>query len=295
VKHQLSPGTQKTMSHRLTTTFAHLHAANRAAFVPFIMAGDPDRVASQQLLDGLPAAGADIIELGLPFSDPMADGPSIQAAGLRALQASMTVAGALAMVRAFRSHNNETPLILMGYYNPVYSYGPERFARDAVDAGVDGVILVDLPPEEEAEFASPARAAGLDLIRLVSPVTDGQRLTRIARSASGFLYYVALTGVTGAQAARLEDTTAALVRIRAASPLPVGVGFGIRTPDQAAAVAQVADAVIVGSAIVDQITATLDRPQAVEETLAFAAALARAVATARTGTLGEPARTGLAG
>jgi tryptophan synthase alpha chain len=269
---------------RLSDTFTRLCAENRAAFVPFIMAGDPDRAASERLLAGLPAAGADIIELGMPFSDPMADGPSIQAAGLRALKAGMTLVSVLDMARAFRARNTDTPLVLMGYYNPVYHYGPERFARDAVAAGVDGVILVDLPPEEEAEFAGPARAAGLDLIRLVSPVTDGQRLSRIAQSASGFLYYVSLTGVTGAAAAPLEQTQAAVSRIKAASNLPVGVGFGIRTPAQAAAVARFADAVIVGSAIVDRITAQIGAANLVDETLAFAASLAQAAAKARTDT-----------
>jgi len=266
---------------RLATTFTRLRAENRAAFIPFIMAGDPDRATSARLLAGLPEAGADIIELGMPFSDPMADGPSIQAAGLRALRAGATLGGVLAMVREFRTHNTQTPLVLMGYYNPVYHYGPEAFAQDAKAAGVDGVILVDLPPEEEAEFAVPARAAGLDLIRLVSPVTGGQRLSRIAQSASGFLYYVSLTGVTGAAAAPLAGIQAAVSRIRAASSLPVGVGFGIRTPEQAAAVARIADAAIVGSAIVDRITASLDDAALVDATLAFARTLSQAVRTAR--------------
>lgn len=266
---------------RLAATFTRLRAENRAAFIPFIMAGDPDRATSGHLLAGLPAAGADIIELGMPFSDPMADGPSIQAAGLRALRAGMTLTGVLAMVQTFRSRNDHTPLVLMGYYNPVYHYGPERFVKDATAAGVDGVILVDLPPEEEAEFAVPARAAGLDLIRLVSPVTGGQRLSRIAQSASGFLYYVSLTGVTGAAATPLEHTRAAVNRIKAASELPVGVGFGIRTPEQAAAVARFADAAIVGSAIVDRITAGIGSAALVADTLAFAGTLAQAVATAR--------------
>lgn len=262
---------------RLNTTFATLKSANRAALIPFIMAGDPNLAASARLLHALPDAGADIIELGIPFSDPMADGPVIQAAGIRALQAGTTLKKILAMVQDFRRTNTKTPIVLMGYYNPFYRYGVEAFTRDAAAAGVDGVIAVDLPPEEETEFATPARAAGLDLIRLISPVTDGQRVGRITRAASGFVYYVSLTGVTGAASAPLDKTELALQRIRQQTSLPVGVGFGIKTPADAAAMARIADAVIVGSSLVTRLHETGDVAQAA----AFVRELADAVHTAR--------------
>jgi tryptophan synthase alpha chain len=240
---------------RIADRFRMTAAEKRAAFVPFIMAGDPDFETSLALMKGLPEAGADLIELGVAFTDPMADGPAIQAAGLRALAAGQTLKKTLAMVRAFRQSDDATPVILMGYYNPFYAYGVEAFLNDAKAAGVDGFIVVDLPPEEDAEMCLPARAAGLDFIRLATPTTDDQRLPKVLKNASGFLYYVSVAGVTGHKVGAAEEIADAARRLKAASGLPVAVGFGIRTPEKAAETARVADAVVVGSALVERIGA----------------------------------------
>lgn len=238
---------------RIARRFAALAAEGRAGLVTFTTACDPDYATSLALLKGLPAAGADLIELGMPFSDPMADGPAIQAASLRALKAGGRMSLTLAMVREFRAGDADTPLILMGYYNPIHSYGVERFLRDAGAAGVDGLIVVDVPAEEDAELCLPATAAGIAFIRLITPTTDAERLPVVLRHSSGFLYYVSITGVTGTAAASDAAIAAAVARLRPHSPLPLAVGFGIRTPEQAAAVARVADAAVVGSAIVQRI------------------------------------------
>jgi tryptophan synthase alpha chain len=257
---------------RIETTFARLKAERRRAFVAFVMAGDPDPDTSLALVRGLPAAGVDLIELGMPFTDPMADGPSIQRAGQRALEAGQTMDGTLAMVRAFREADAATPVVLMGYYNPVYSRGVDRFLAEAVAAGVDGLIVVDLPPEEDAELCLPARAAGLDFVRLATPTTDDRRLPTVLTNTSGFVYYVSITGITGAAAADAAAVAPEVARIKAATPLPVCVGFGIRTPAAAAAVAGIADGAVVGSAIVDRIGRG-DRP---DDVLAFVRSLADA-------------------
>ncbi len=235
---------------RLDATFAALRSHGRKAFVAYVMAGDPDAATSLAILKGLPAAGVDVIELGVPFTDPMADGPTIQAAGQRALAGGQTLARTLDMVRAFRAEDATTPIILMGYYNPILSRGVPTFLAEAVEAGIDGLIVVDLPPEEDAELCLPARAAGLDFIRLATPTTDAARLPAVLANTSGFVYYVSITGITGA--ARPEPATVGpeVARIKAATGLPVVVGFGIATPEDAAAIAGVADGCVVGSAIV---------------------------------------------
>ncbi|MDR3518467.1 MAG: tryptophan synthase subunit alpha [Azospirillaceae bacterium] len=243
---------------RIANRFAALRRAGRAGLVTFVTAGDPDPETAQAILDGLPAAGADLIELGMPFSDPMADGPAIQASSLRALRTGMSLAGTLAMVRRFRARDAETPLILMGYFNPIEHYGVDRFLADAKAAGVDGMIVVDLPPEEDADLCVPARAMGLDFIRLVTPTTDDARLPAVLVNTGGFLYYVSITGITGTAAASEQQIAAAISRLRRHTELPLAVGFGITTPQAAAAVARVADAAVVGSAIVARITANLD-------------------------------------
>ncbi len=252
---------------RLTDRFARCRRVGRAALVTYVMAGDPDRDTSLALMHGLVAGGTDIIELGLPFTDPMADGPAIQAAGLRALAAGQTTAGTLDLVRDFRRHDQATPIVLMGYYNPIYVYGPERFAADAVAAGVDGCIVVDLPPEVDAEFRLPATQAGLDLIRLATPTSDARRLATVVGGAGGFIYYVSVTGITGAAAADPERLKPALAAIRSATDLPVVVGFGVRTPAQVAALAEIADGVVVGTALIEALAATLDGPRATERTI----------------------------
>ncbi|HEY1300677.1 MAG TPA: tryptophan synthase subunit alpha [Stellaceae bacterium] len=271
---------------RIERRFAALRAEGRAGLVTFLTAGDPDRETSLRLIAGLAGAGADLIEIGMPFSDPMADGPVIQAAGQRALKAGMSLRGTLELVRELRRANGATPIVLMGYYNPIYRYGAEGFARDAVMAGVDGVIIVDLPPEEDAELAGPARAAGLDLIRLATPTSDDERLRRIVRGAGGFVYYVAVAGITGTRSADSAETSAAVARLRRCTPLPIAVGFGIRTPEQAAAVARAADAAAVGSALVQRVAQNLaadGRAEAglVEAVLADVRALAAGVRRAR--------------
>jgi tryptophan synthase alpha chain len=243
---------------RIAGRFAELRAAKRAGFVPFITAGDPDAETSFAVLEKLPEAGADLIELGVPFSDPMADGPAIQAAGLRALQAGMTLPRVLAVVRDFREKDTVTPIVLMGYYNPIHHYGVARFLAAAKAAGVDGLIVVDLPPEHDEELCLPARDAGLDFIRLATPTTDDKRLPQVLKNTQGFLYYVAVAGVTGTKSATADVITAAVTRLKRHTRLPIAVGFGIRTPEQAAAVARVADAAVVGSALVDRVAAALD-------------------------------------
>lgn len=255
---------------RIDRQFARLKAEGRKAFVAYIMAGDPDADTSMAVMKGLPAAGVDIIELGMPFTDPMADGPTIQLAGQRALEGGQTLARTLAMAAEFRKTDQTTPIVMMGYYNPIYSRGVDRFLQEALAAGVDGLIVVDLPPEEDDELCLPAQAAGLNFIRLATPTTDAKRLPRVLTNTSGFVYYVSITGITGAGAAAAGDVGPEVARIKAATDLPVVVGFGISTPDAAAAIAGVADGCVVGSAIVREIGA--GKP--VQDVLAFVARLA---------------------
>lgn len=251
---------------RITRTFAALKKEGRAAFIPFVMAGDPDFARSLKLVQGLPAAGADLIEIGVAFTDPMADGPAIQAAGLRALAAGQTLKKTLDLVAAFRAGDDRTPVILMGYYNPFHAYGVDRFLKDASASGVDGLIVVDLPPEEDSELCLPARAAGLDFIRLATPTSDDRRLPALLRNTSGFLYYVSVAGVTGGATGEKADVEAAIARIRRASALPVAVGFGIKTADGAARTARIADGVVVGSALVEALASHLNQAS-LEETV----------------------------
>ncbi len=255
---------------RIDDTFARLKAEGRKAFVAYIMAGDPDVAASFAVMRGLPAAGVDVIELGIPFTDPMADGPTIQAAGQRALDGGMTVDKTLQMVRDFRAQDATTPIVLMGYYNPIYSRTVERFIAEATEAGVDGLIIVDLPPEEDEELCIPAQKAGMNFIRLATPTTDDKRLPKVLQNTSGFVYYVSITGITGAGAAQAGDVGPEVARIKRSTDLPVVVGFGITSPESARAIAAVADGCVVGSAIVKQIGE--GRPAA--EVLAFVSGLA---------------------
>ena len=266
---------------RLETRFAELKAEGRAALVTFVTAGDPGYDASLRVLKGLPAAGADVIELGMPFTDPMADGVAIQLATLRALEAGQTLAKTLQMVREFRVENQATPIVLMGYYNPIHRFGVDKFVAEAKQAGVDGLIIVDLPPEHDAELATPAQAAGIDFIRLTTPTTDDARLPRVLERSTGFVYYVSVAGVTGAGSATTEHVTEAVARLRRHTNLPVSVGFGIRTPEQAAAIARLADGVVVGSALVDKIAHAKDADQAVNDVLSLCSALAEGVRAAR--------------
>ncbi len=270
---------------RLAATFVRLKKEGRAAFVPFITAGDPDMETSFAILEKLPEAGADIIELGMPFTDPMADGPAVQASSVRALKAGTTLVKVLEMVKKFRSADKDTPIVLMGYYNPIHAYGTARFARDVAGAGVDGLIVVDLPLEEDEVLRVPAQAQGVDLVRFVTPTTDDARLKRIVAEASGYLYYVSVAGVTGTKAVPEDAVRAALARVRAATDLPCTVGFGIRSPQQAEAIARIADGVVVGSAIVSQIAENLGggRDKIVSEVLALAGALAGSTHAARRG------------
>ncbi len=255
---------------RIDDTFARLRSQGKKGFVAYMMAGDPNYATSLAVMQGLPGAGVDIIELGIPFTDPMADGPTIQLAGQRALEAGQTLEKTLAMAREFRKSDSVTPIVLMGYYNPIYARGVDRFLVDAVAAGIDGLIVVDLPPEEDAELCIPAQAAGLNFIRLATPTTDAKRLPRVLQNTSGFVYYVSITGITGAAAAQSGDVAPEVARIKASTDLPVIVGFGITTPEQARAIAGVADGCVVGSAIVKDIGA--GKP--VAEVLANVAALA---------------------
>ena len=271
---------------RIARRFASLRTQGRAGLITYLSCGDPDAETFARILAGLPKAGADLIEVGVPFSDPMADGPAIQAAGLRALNAGMTLPKTLDIVRAFRRGDAETPIVLMGYYNPIYRYGAERFCPDAKSAGVDGLITVDLPPEEDEELHAPARAAGIDLVSLTAPTSDEKRLPVVLRHATGFVYHVSIAGITGTKSASIADVAKAVARIRRHTPLPVAVGFGIKTPEQAAEVARVADAAVVGTALVQRVAASLDErnramPGLVEAVLADVAALARGVRGAR--------------
>jgi len=272
---------------RIAKRFATLAADGRAGLVTFVTAGDPDAATAAAILDGLPQAGADLIELGMPFSDPMADGPVIQASSLRALRAGQKMASTLDAVRRFRTRDRDTPVVLMGYYNPIYRYGDERFSKDAASAGVDGLIVVDLPPEEEGELRPHATASGLSLIRLVSPNTSDARIAALMKGTSGFVYHVSITGITGTRSAEASGVAKVVRRIRAATSLPVAVGFGIRTPEQAAEIARVADAAVVGSSIVQKIADGLDaggraRPDTAKSVFDYVAELARGVRAART-------------
>jgi tryptophan synthase alpha chain len=270
---------------RLAARFAALKSKKQSGLVTFVTAGDPDFKVSAEILAGLPDAGADIIEIGMPFSDPMADGPAIQAANLRALKAGITLPKVLDLVHGFRTEDKDTPVVLMGYYNPIYVYGVESFLKDAKAAGADGLILVDLPPEEDAEVCLPSKAYGLDFIRLVTPTTDAKRLPAVLTHASGFLYYVSVAGTTGAKQADAGSVGGAVAELRRHSPLPVAVGFGITNPQQARNVARQADAIVVGSAIVGRIAAGLDgkgraRPGLAAEVLEFVKSLAVAAHSA---------------
>ena len=270
---------------RIDRRFAALKAEGRAAFVAYVMAGDPDAATALEIVKGLPAAGADLIELGFPFSDPMAEGPTIQRASQRALAQKMTLNGTLDIVRAFREGDQDTPVILMGYLNPLVNRGFTTFAKQAHEAGVDGLIVVDCPPEEADPLSDALEAEGLALIRLASPTTDDKRLPAVIRRTSGFVYYVSVAGVTGVKEADADAVAPAVERIRKASGLPVAVGFGIRTPDRAAEVARVADAAVVGSALVDEIeSAARLNENVTEKVLLKASELAKAVRSARVGT-----------
>jgi tryptophan synthase alpha chain len=269
-------------SGRIRRRFEALRAAGRGGLVAFVTAGDPDRETSAEILAGLPAAGADVVELGMPFTDPMADGPSIQGSSQRALKAGIKLRQILEMVRTFRADDPDTPIVLMGYYNPIYSYGVPRFVADAREAGVDGLIVVDLPPEEDAELCLPALEAGLNFIRLATPTTDDARLPAVLANTSGFVYYVSITGITGTRGAAAEQIGAAVERLRRHTELPIAVGFGIKTPEQAAAVAAAANAAVVGSALVDTVRDHLDvdghaTPGVVQAVLGKVRALARGV------------------
>jgi tryptophan synthase alpha chain len=252
---------------RIDARLAKLKAEGRAALVTFVTAGDPDAGTSLSILKALPGAGADIIEFGMPFSDPMAEGPPIQAADIRALAAGQTMVRTLAQVRAFREGDNETPIVLMGYYNPIYIYGVERFVSDAKAAGVDGLIVVDLPPEEDEELCLPAIRAGISFIRLATPTSDDKRLPVLLRNSSGFVYYVSVLGVTGVKSAAAGDVATAVARIKAHTPLPVMVGFGVKTGEQAAAIAAHADGVVVGSALVNAVRDSLQDGKATATTV----------------------------
>jgi tryptophan synthase alpha chain len=243
---------------RIDTRFTELAKQGRAAFVTFVMCGDPDLKTSLEILKALPKAGADIIEIGMPFTDPMADGPAIQAAGLRALKAGTTLKKTLGVVRAFRKDDDATPLVLMGYYNPIYIYGVDAFLADAKAAGVDGLIIVDLPPEEDTELCLPAMKAGLNFIRLATPTTDDKRLPAVLANTSGFVYYVSITGITGSASADTSQVAAAVARIKRHTKLPVCVGFGIKTPDAARSIAQTANGAVVGSALIEVLRDSLD-------------------------------------
>ncbi|MBK5924296.1 tryptophan synthase subunit alpha [Rhodovulum sulfidophilum] len=255
---------------RIDAKFAALKAENRKAFVAYVMAGDPDYATSLDIVKGLPAAGVDIIELGLPFTDPMADGPTIQLAGQRALDGGQTLQKTLELARAFRAEDDSTPIVMMGYFNPIHSRGVERFLGEAKEAGIDGLIVVDLPPEEDTELCLPAQAAGLDFIRLATPTTDDRRLPRVLQNTGGFVYYVSITGITGAAAAEATDVAPEIARIKAKTDLPVIVGFGIRSPENARAMAAVADGAVVGSAIVKLV----EEKKPVAEILAYVKTLA---------------------
>ena len=267
---------------RIEKRFAALKAEGRGALVAFVTAGDPDQKTAREIVLGLPAAGADIIELGMPFSDPMADGPSVQASSLRALKAGATLANTLELVAAFRAEDQNTPIILMGYFNPIYIYGVDAFLTDAKAAGIDGLIIVDLPPEEDSELCKPAIDAGIRWIRLATPTTDDERLPKVLNNASGFIYYVSILGVTGSASTPEDATRKAVMRLKSHTDLPVAVGFGIKTPEMAATIAKSADAAVVGSAIVDRVLEGLDAdgkpgPDTARNVLSFVSELAAGV------------------
>jgi tryptophan synthase alpha chain len=267
---------------RLDTRFAQLAGENRKAFVAFLTAGDPDVATSAAIIAGLPKAGADVIEIGMPFTDPMADGPAIQASSLRALKAGQTLVGTLKMVRQFRENDDSTPIVLMGYYNPIYYYGPEKFVAEAKEAGVDGLIVVDLPPEEDEELCLPALRGGLNFIRLATPTTDDARLPDVLKNTSGFVYYVSIAGITGSAAPQKTAVAANVARIKSHTDLPVVVGFGIRTPEQAHDIASIADGAVVGSVLVEAVAQNLDAqgkalPELVDHVLLLASQLAAGV------------------
>ena len=268
-------------SKRIEERFAKLKSAGRAGLVTFTTAGDPDIDTAQKILNGLPDAGADIIELGMPFSDPMADGPAIQLASLRALKSGVTLAKTLAMVARFRQLDEQTPIVLMGYYNPIYHYGNQRFLEDAVNAGVDGLIIVDLPPEEDDELCHPCRTAGLNWIRLTTPTSTQSRLATVLKNSSGFVYHVSIAGITGTRSAQQADIHTALKRIRNQTGLPIAVGFGIKTSTQVQEVSTIADAVVVGSALIDIIatgvTQNTERAQIVNDLHEFVTELASGI------------------
>ncbi len=274
------------MTTRIDRRFAALKQEGRAALVTFIMTGDPDYDTSLAIVKALPKAGADLIELGMPFTDPMADGPAIQAAGLRALAAGQTMIKTLKLVREFRAGDSDTPIVLMGYYNPIYIYGVDKFLADAIVAGVDGLIVVDLPPEEDGELCLPALKAGVNFIRLATPTTDDKRLPTVLNNTSGFVYYVSITGITGAAAPDAGKVSAAVARIKRHTKLPVAVGFGVRTAEQARAIAENADGVVVGSALIDVLRASLDKagkatPETVKAVTDLVADLAQGVRAAK--------------
>ena len=274
------------MTTRIDRRFAKLKAEGRPALVTYFMGGDPDYDTSLAIMKALPKAGADVIELGMPFSDPMADGPAIQAAGLRALKSGQTLVKTLQMAAEFRKADNETPIVLMGYYNPIYIHGVDRFLADAIEAGIDGLIVVDLPPEMDGELCVPALKAGINFIRLATPTTDDRRLPAVLENISGFIYYVSVTGITGQKAAVAERVAPEVARIKRHTRLPVAVGFGIREPAAAAEIARIADAAVVGSALVDLLASKLDHegratPELVPAVHAKVRALAEAVRSAR--------------
>lgn len=273
---------------RVERRFAALKAEGRGGLIVFVACGDPDPETFFEILSGLPEAGVDVIEIGMPFSDPMADGPAIQAASLRALQAGMTLKGTLELTTRFRAQDDETPIILMGYYNPIYSYGPRKFLKDARAAGVDGLIIVDLPPEEDEELCQPALDAGLHWIRLATPTSDDARLPTVLSNTSGFVYYVSIAGITGTRSASGEAVRQAVARLKAHTDLPIAVGFGIKTPEQAAEIAAVADAAVVGSSVIERLKAGLDAenratPGLVDDVLGFVRSLAEGVRKGRAG------------
>jgi tryptophan synthase alpha chain len=274
------------MATRIDRRFAELKQQGRSALVTFVMAGDPDHATSLAIVKALPQAGADVIELGVPFTDPMADGPPIQAAGLRALKSGQTLARTLELVRAFREGDHATPIVLMGYYNPIYVYGVDRFLTDALQAGVDGLIVVDLPPEEDEELCLPALKAGLNFIRLATPTTDAKRLPAVLANTSGFVYYVSITGITGSAAPDNSRVSEAVARIKRHTTLPVAVGFGVKTAANAREIASNADGVVVGSALVEAVRTSLDAggkatPRTVTAVADLVAALAEGVRGAR--------------
>jgi tryptophan synthase alpha chain len=275
------------MQTRIDRRFVELKGQGRAGLVTFVTAGDPEYATSLKILNALPQAGADLIELGMPFSDPMADGPAIQASSTRALHAGQTMVKTLAMVKSFREHDKATPIVLMGYYNPIYIYGVDGFLNDAATAGVDGLIVVDMPPEEDAELRPPASDVGLNFIRLATPTTDASRMPAVLANTSGFIYYVSIAGITGTAAPNLADVSAHVGRIKAATKLPIAVGFGVKTKEQVGAIAKLAEGVVVGSALVTAIAQSLDAqgkatPETAPKALALVEQLASALRTSAT-------------